>query len=195
MVLTASHTEIHPLIDQRWSPRAFRTDSISDDKLLSILKAGRRAPSSFNLQPWRFIFSKREDKEEFSKLFNVLMEPNQVWAKNAPVLLLSVAQVTNPVTDETNPYAWHDVGLAVSNMVLQAESQGLKAHQMGGFHADKAKEDLQIPQGFEPVSVTAFGYPGHPDQLPEELQDSERQWDSREPMEQLFFQGTFGRCL
>lgn len=193
MNVLAIETHVNPLIRKRWSPRAFLSEGLTDREIRTILEAGRLAPSSFNLQPWRFIYAKQEDTEAFNNLFDVLMEPNQAWAGNAPFLVLAMAEETNPVTGDPNPHAWHDVGLAMANMVLQAEYLGLKAHQMGGFHADKAKSNLQIPEGFEPVSVTAFGYPGDPDQLPEKLRAGEKQWDGREPLESRFFNGSFGQ--
>lgn len=191
MIATAPKIQVNPIIRQRWSPRAFQTEGLSDEMIATLLEAGRLAPSSFNLQPWRFIYAKQENKEAYNRLFNVLMEPNQTWAGSAPFLILAMAQVTNPVTGEQNPHAWHDVGLAMENMVLQAEYLGLKAHQMGGFYADKAKADFAIPEDFQPVSVTAFGYPGDPEQLPEKLKASEEQWDGREPLSHLFFEGGF----
>lgn len=191
MVVKAPEVQVNPVIQKRWSPRAFQDKGLSYEQIATLLEAGRLAPSSFNLQPWRFIYAKKEDAESFNRLFDVLMEPNQIWAGNAPLLMLAMAEVTNPVTGEANPHAWHDVGLAMANMVLQAEYLGFKAHQMGGFHADKAKSQFAIPEGFEPVSVTAFGYPGDPELLPEKLRASEQERDGREPLGSRFFDGSF----
>lgn len=186
---------VNPLITNRWSPRAFQNEPLSDDAIRSIFEAGRLAPSSFNLQPWRFIYGKQTEQYDFNCVLDVLLEVNQEWAQEAPLLVLAIAEMNNPLTGDPNPHAWHDVGLAVAHMVLQAESVGIKAHQMGGFDAAKAKEQLDIPEGFEPVSVTAFGYPGAPEQLPAKFQESERQHSGRHSMEELVFTGCFGNKL
>ncbi len=191
MPVKAPEIQVNPVIQDRWSPRAFLNESLEDEQIATLLEAGRLAPSSFNLQPWRFIYAKQTDSASFNQIFDILMEPNQIWAGKAPLLMLAIAEVTNLVTGETNPHAWHDVGLAMENMVLQAEYLGFKAHQMGGFYADKATAQFDIPEGFEPVSVTAFGYPGDPQQLPEKLRPSEQERDGRKPLSSRFFEGGF----
>jgi hypothetical protein len=50
---------IDPMFLSRWSPRAFTAEPIGELELMSILEAARWAPSSFNSQPWRFIYARR----------------------------------------------------------------------------------------------------------------------------------------
>ena len=70
---------------------------------------------------------------------------------------------------KTNKFAFHDVGLATENLLLQASSVGLAAHVMGGFHADRAKATFNIPPEFEPVAIIALGYEGGTEFLPQPL--------------------------
>src|SRR5262249_49626444 len=55
---TADHP-IDPLFLERWSPRAFTDAPICERDLLTLLEAARWAPSSFNSQPWRFLYARR----------------------------------------------------------------------------------------------------------------------------------------
>ncbi len=116
----------HPLDDtlrERYSPRAFRTEPIATDVLLQLLEAARWAPSSYNQQPWRFIVATQDDPEAYEKLFGVINESNQRWAGNAPVLMLTMAEIEHG--DRTNRNAHHDVGQAVAYLTVQATALGL----------------------------------------------------------------------
>jgi len=149
---------IHELIKHRWSPVGFdRERDIDRETLLSILEAARWAASSFNLQPWRFIVAPRQNPKEFQKAFSVLREGNQTWARHAAVLMIAVTQRLRE-TAAPNRHAFHDLGLAVSQMVLQALDHGVYAHQMAGIYPEKARETYQIPDEFEPFTAIALGY-------------------------------------
>ena len=184
-------------IARRWSPRAFRDDPVEPEKLGSLLEAARWAPSSFNEQPWRFLVAvRRDDPEAFEKLSSCLLEGNRSWAGRAPVLLLTVAK-TYFGDDPTrkNRHAWHDVGLATAQMVLQAAALGLSTHLMAGFDRDRARELLAIPDGYEPVAVMAVGYRGDPETLPPDLRERETAPRARKPLEEIAFGGRFGAPL
>lgn len=89
--LALNEYPIHDFIRSRWSPRAFSDRSVEQDKLLSLLEAARWDPSSYNHQPWSFIVATKGDPTEYNRLLSTLVEFNQGWAKNAPVLILAVA--------------------------------------------------------------------------------------------------------
>lgn len=156
--LPATSQPVHDLIRHRWSPLGFdRERYIDTPTLLSILEAARWAASSFNLQPWRFIVARRQCPAEFEKILPVLREGNQTWARHAAVLMIAVTQ-RHRAPDAINRHATHDLGLAVSQMVLQALDHGVYAHQMAGIYPDKARETYQIPDDFEPFTAIALGY-------------------------------------
>ena len=71
----------------RWSPRAMSGDPVSKDELMSLFEAARWAPSSFNNQSWRFLYSLK-DSESWATYFNLLLEGNKTWVKNAGDLVL-----------------------------------------------------------------------------------------------------------
>lgn len=184
---------IHDVLQRRWSPRAFDERLVEPDTLVRLFEAARWAPSCFNEQPWRFIVATRDQPESFQRLVNCLVESNAVWAGRAPVLMLSVAAMRFEETGKDNRHAFHDVGLAVENLVIQATAMGLFAHQMAGFHIEKARIDLEIPAGYEPVAMIAVGYPGDPDRLPEKLRQREQAPRERRPVGEFVFSGMWGR--
>ena len=180
---------IHNDISARRSPLAYSNIPLEPEKIYALFEAARWAPSSFNEQPWRFIYALKEDPAEFETLLDSLIEGNRVWAKNAPMLVLSIARMVFSRNGRPNKHAFHDVGLSVGNLLLQATSMGLMVHQMGGFSIEKVKQGLAIPEGFEPVAMMAIGYPGNVEELPEDLRSREMQQRVRNPLEKFVFKG------
>src|ERR1700722_9116174 len=121
---------IHDLLAHRWSPRAFADRAIEPGALGSLLEAARWAPSCFNEQPWVFLVATKEAPEEFEKMLGCLVEFNQSWVKAAQVLMISVARLHFARNNKPNRHAFHDVGLAAENLVIQATAMGLAVHQM-----------------------------------------------------------------
>ncbi|OKH46232.1 nitroreductase [Calothrix sp. HK-06] len=189
--LALNEHPIHDIIRSRWSPRAFDARPVEQEKLLSLLEAARWAPSSYNYQPWSFIVATKDDPLEYSRLLSTLVEFNQGWAKNAPVLILAVARVRAD-DGKTNRHAFHDVGLAIENLVIQATALGLSVHQIAGFNADGARELYQIPEDYEAVTVLTVGYPGDPQSLPDGLRERELAPRVRKPLKEFVFTGQWG---
>lgn len=183
---------LHELIQRRWSPRAFADRAVDDKTLCSLFEAARWAPSSFNEQPWNFIVATNQHPDEFQRLLTCLVEFNAAWAQHAPVLMISVAALQFERNAKPNRHALHDVGLAVENLVLQATSLGLVAHQMAGFDMDKARAVYEIPATHEPVAAIALGYPGDPNALPEPLRDRDNEPRTRKQLETFVFSGRWG---
>lgn len=182
-----------PLLDAitaRWSPRAFAPSPVEADKLRALLEAARWAPSSYNEQPWRFILATRQDPA-FGRLANCLVEANG-WAVHAPVLLLSIARTVFAKTGQPNRHAWHDVGLAMGALGMQATALGLHLHQMAGFDSARARSEFAIPDGYDPVAVAAIGYLGDPAMLPEALRTAELAPRVRRELRETVFTDRFG---
>ena len=181
---------IHDVMRRRWSPRAFDERPIEPEKLRSLFEAARWAPSSNNGQPWRFLVATRDNKIDYDRLLNCLVEANQKWAYRAPVLLLSVAKLQFE-DGSPNRHALYDTGMAVENLSLQATELGLVAHQMAGFLIDRARADCQIPEGYELVAMMAIGYPGDPAILSERLRAREVQPRDRKPVTEFVYATTW----
>ena len=185
----ASHP-IHDLIRHRWSPRSFAERPVDTATLRSLMEAARWAPSAGNKQPWSLIVADKEHAEDHARLAATLWERNLLWAQHAPVLIVVVAELYPYEGKERNSF--YDVGMAVGNLLTQATAHGLVAHQMGGFDADKARQDLSIPEGYEPLAVIALGYPGAAESLPDDLRERELAPRSRKPLEEFVFDGRWG---
>lgn len=187
------NTTVHELIKKRRSIRAYSEKPVPPQDLQLLLEAARWAPSAMNEQPWRFIYAaKNENPSGYQKLLDCLVEGNRIWAQHAPVLLLTVAQTSFVATGKDYTHAWHDVGLATGNLLTQATELELYVHLMGGFSADKAKELLQLPDGYEPVAMATIGYLGDLEQLPENLQVRELAPRTRKPLSELVYDGAWG---
>ena len=189
----ANRHPIHDLLRLRWSPRAFDAKPVARKTLQSLLEAARWAPSSYNEQPWAFIVGTKDEPDAYSKVLECLIEFNQGWAKAAPVLMLTVAHQTFERNGQPNRHAFHDVGLAVAQLTVQASAEGLVVHQMAGILPDKAREVFGIPAGWEAATGVAIGYPGDPSSLPEPLREKELAERTRKPLESFVFSGSWGR--
>lgn len=178
--------EVHPLIEQRWSPRIFSDEPVSGDDLKHLLEAVRWSASSRNEQPWRLIYAFR-GTEAYEKIFSCLSEFNQKWAGNAPVLMLAAYKEKFDMGKE-NFHALHDLGLALGNMTIQAQSMSIALHHMAGVNWKMAHEKFAVPTGYHVATAIAVGYyGGDKNDLPESLQESETA--KRQRMDQESFAG------
>lgn len=172
----------------RWSPRAFSAQSVSDDVLGSIFEAARWAASSYNEQPWRFVVAKTP--ADLQKFLAFLTPANQSWAHTAPVLVLTLGKKTFTHNGSANRVFAHDVGAASAYMALAATQHGLHAHGMAGFDPELARATLGIPSDYEPLAMWALGYRGETTQLPENYQALEVP-SSRRPLSEIVLEGAF----
>jgi len=183
---------IEEILKRRWSPRAFSDRIVERDKLQRMFEAARWAASSFNEQPWSFIVATKEKPDEYAALLSCLTEKNQQWARRAPVLMVSVAKLNFEKNGKPNRHAFHDVGMAVSNLIVQATALGLYVHQMAGFSVETVRETYGVPEGFEPVAAVAVGYPDDPNVLPEQFRQQEVGPRQRKPIESFIFEAKWG---
>lgn len=177
------------LFNKRWSPRAFANKLIEPEKIDALFEAARWAPSSMNEQPWRYYYAVKSDAQAFNKFADCLVPGNQVWARNAALLILSVAKKQFSYKNRNNAYALHDTGAANAYLALQAAHLGLQAHQMGGFNKSQALKQFHLdPEQYEPATVIAVGYEGNASQLSAELKKQELAPRSRHAVDRIVFQ-------
>ena len=178
---------------QRWSPRAFNAQDISEHDLFTMLEAARWAASSYNSQPWRFLWAQR-DTPHWDRFLGLLVEFNQSWAKDASALVFLVSNtVMRPLgADADLPSYTHslDAGTASGYLMFQASRMGWFAHGMVGFDKDRAITELNIPDGYRVEAAYAIGKRGDKSKLPEMLQAREMPSD-RMPLSELAFEGGF----
>lgn len=161
------------VIRKRRSRRAYADKLVEPEKVHSLFEAARWAPSSLNEQPWFYVYASRDQETLYNKIFNALKEGNKVWARHAPLLILSLARKNFIRFDSPNPSARYDLGAANAFLSLQAAHLGLNVHQMAGFDAEVIIRNLAVPDQFEPVIIMAIGYPGDVENLPENLKARE----------------------
>jgi nitroreductase len=157
------------LIKNRRSRRAYAEKTVEQEKIISLFEAARWAPSSVNEQPWIYVYATKDSTELWNKIFDALNESNKVWVKKVPLLIASFVRKNFTRYDRPNDAARYDLGAANAFLSLQATHLGLNVHQIGGFDNEKLKENLKVPDIYEPVIVLAIGYPGEIEILPENL--------------------------
>ena len=180
---------INPLILNRLSPRSMTGETLSDDDIMSLFEAARWAPSSYNNQPWRFIYAKRNTKH-WDRFLNFLVEGNKIWAKNAALLVVVISRKNFEFNEKPAITHQFDAGSAWENLALEASSRGIVAHGMQGFDYKKAGVDLGIPPDFEVMAMIAIGKKGSTEILPPELQEKEKLTD-RKPLKEIIMEGFY----
>jgi len=179
--------EINELIKKRWSPVTFADKPISEEVLMRAFEAARWAPSSYNEQPWMFVYANQED-ENREEIEALLLEGNS-WAKQAPVLIVICAKQYLDYKHKPNRHYMYDTGAAAMNLDLQLVEMGIVSHEMGGFDAEKAVEVLNLPDEHEAISVLAIGYPGESEGADEKLKAREAAPRERKKLEEFVFKG------
>ena len=175
------------LLDKRWSPRAYDAKHlISDQDMLSILEAGRWAPSASNGQPWRFSVAVR-GTDVHAKVTEGLGGFNQAWAPTASAMIvISIKKNEDGTSSSKNFY---DAGLAVSLMTVQAQSLDLHSHQMSGIVPEVIQEGLAIPAEYEVAVVVAIGKVTSPDVFEGAAYEREIAPRTRLPLEEIVLHG------
>lgn len=182
--------KIYPLFLERWSPRAMSGENINEEELLTLFEAARWAPSSYNNQPWRFIYALK-NMPEWNTFFNLLVEFNQSWVKNAAALILIISAKTFESTGKLSQTHCFDTGAAWENLALQGHFSGLVVHAMEGFDYEQARRELGIPSDFEIHALVAVGRKGRKEDLPPALQEREI-LSPRKEIKELIFKGKYG---
>ena len=184
---------IEPFFLERWSPRAFTGEPIPDADLHTIFEAARWAPSSYNSQPWRFLYARR-GTPAFDKFLGLLVEFNQSWAKNASALVIVLSKKTfaPPGKTEAAPTHSHsfDAGAAWGYLALQASRSGYAAHGMAGFDIPRTAAELNVPDDYRVEAAVAIGRVGDKSILPEPIRARE-QPNGRDPQSDFVFEGAF----
>jgi len=194
--LHSDRTAAHPisaLFLQRWSPRSFDPISMPESDLLTILEAARWAPSAFNIQPWRFIYTLR-GKANWKDWLELLDPFNASWASNAAALVFLVSDTLTSAYkgNSAKPSRTHsfDAGAAWAHLALQATASGYQAHAMAGIHFEAVQQQLAVPDHYRVEIAAAIGRQAPPSRLPQALREREFP-SSRLPLQQIAFRDVF----
>jgi nitroreductase len=160
-------------------------EEILPEELMPLFEAARWAPSSFNTQQWRALYARR-GTEHWQTFFDLLVDANKAWAKNAAVLVVFISRKKFEHDEEPSITHSYDAGAAWENFALQGFHQSLVVHGMQGFDYERARKELRIPDEFQVEAMAAVGKPGPKESLPEKLQARESPNDRRKVSESIF---------
>ncbi len=180
---------IQPFFMSRVSSRAFSEERLTEEELSSLFEAARWAPSSYNNQPWRFVYARRSDKE-WETLFNVLVDFNKSWCKNADTLVVVISRQNFEHNNKPAGTASFDTGAAWMSLAIEAHARGIVAHGMQGFDYNAIKAALKIPDNFKVEAMVAIGKAGDKESLSPELQAKEEP-SQRKPLQEIVAKGHF----
>jgi nitroreductase len=185
---TAEHP-VDELFLNRWSPRAMTGEPLEREELMALFEAARWAPSSYNNQPWRILYASRDSKH-WTTFFGLMVESNQSWAKDAGALVVFISRTHFDFNGKPSVTHSFDTGAAWENLALQGWLKGLVVHGMQGFDYERARTELNIPEGFQVEAMAAIGKPADPSTLSAKLQAKEIPSDRRK-LEKTICEGPF----
>jgi nitroreductase len=164
-------------------------EEISHDDLMGLFEAARWAPSSYNNQPWRFIYAMR-NTDHWQRLFSLLIDWNKIWAQNAAVIVAVISRKNFEFNEKPSITHQFDAGAAWENLALEATTRGLVTHGMQGFDYNEARKALQVPDSFDVMAMIAIGKLGQKENLPSDLQEREYPSD-RKSLKEIVMEGKF----
>ncbi|WP_373790106.1 nitroreductase family protein [Bacteroides heparinolyticus] len=141
------------LMRQRRSVRAFLPNAVEDEKLLQILEAGRIAPSACNMQPWTFLVI---NEDEARKKLSTCYERS--WFGGAMLHIVIIGDHREAWSRPSGDSVDIDTSIAITQMMLMAQSLGLASTWVCAFDQEKCRELFGIPAHCEAVSILAVGY-------------------------------------
>ncbi len=180
---------INPIIKNRWSPRSMTGEEMSDEELMPLFEAARFAPSSYNGQPWKFLYAKK-NTSSWDTFFDLMIDFNKSWTKNAAALVVVVSRTLFEHNNKPERTHSFDTGAAWMSLALEGTSRGYVVHGMEGFDYDKAKKVLHIPDDYNVEAMIAIGKLAPKEKLPKELQEREIP-SPRKPLSEIISEGSF----
>ena len=173
----------------RWSSRAMSDEPVTKEQLMVLFEAARFAPSAYNEQPWRFIYT-HKGTILFKKLLASMISFNQSWVKNAAVLVVLISKNFFERNGKLSHTHSLDAGAAWMSLALQGSINGLIVHGIGDFDYDQVRIVLNIPLEFKIEIMIAIGKQGEKKKLPVDLQAREKP-SNRKPLKEIVFEDIF----
>jgi nitroreductase len=147
--------EFSELIQKRYSVRAYKPDTVEEEKLQHVLDAARLAPTADNRQPFQLIVIHTAGREvELNRIYG------RDWFAQAPLIICACGVPAQAWTrrDDGKSYIDVDVAIAMDHLILAAADLGLGTCWIAAFKPDAAREVLGLPDGVEPIAFTPLGY-------------------------------------
>lgn len=184
---------IDPMFLERWSPRAFTGEEIPLETLMTMFEAARWAPSSYNSQPWRFVWA-RQGTAHFETFLGLLTGANPEWCRDASALVFVASSETMTIPNKPDPVPSlthsFDAGAGWMSLAIQAHLLGWHTHGMVGLNFAEAAGVLKVPTGFRVEAAIAIGKRGDPGKLSDAMRSREMP-SPRRPLSDTVFEGSF----
>ncbi len=139
--------------------RQFEDRPLEPAHLDRILRAGRRAGSSKNLQRWTFIVCR--ERSHLEALAGVGPTAGHIAGAAAAIALVT----PDPAAPNAPMSIAFDVGRAAQNMVLAAWELGIGSVPATVYKHDLARRLLRYPGDQRCEYLLSFGYPADPGDL------------------------------
>lgn len=175
------------VIRERWSPYSFSSAPVEEFKLKAMFEAACCAPSCNNEQPWLFVYTTRQEREVFDDYLGFLSDSNKVWVENSGTIIISMARTRFSHNGKPNRFAFHDTGMAVANLLIQAKAFDINVHQMAGYSVEKVRNYFNLTEDIEPVAMMAVGYLGDGESLSPDLLKRDESRRLRKPLKDVVF--------
>jgi len=144
-------------VKKRRSIRKYAELPVEWDKVVSILEAGRFAPSAGNLQDWKFIVITKKDTKQ--KIAQACL--NQVWMEEAPIHIVICSNPEKTLQyygKRGEIYTIQDNACVAMNMMLAATEEGLGTCWVGAFDETMMRLAVGIPDRARPEMIITVGY-------------------------------------
>jgi nitroreductase len=178
------------VIVNRRSSRSFSPEPVPPDVVDALVEAFRWAPSATNKQPWRLVAV--TNGQGHAAFDSALIEANRAWAPCAPLKFVVLGNPDEQDGDFGQQRWLLDCGLALGQLLIQACISGLNVRPMAGFNEKKVLEGFFVPAPFRVAALVACGYPGNPEDLPEQVKAKEQRPRVRKPVEEIVYWNVFG---
>jgi len=187
-ILTPRDT-LEQVAGHRRSIRRYRPDAVPERDLLDLLRIASRAPSPWNVQPWRFVVVRSTDAKKqlraaafgqaqvetapavivlYSDMADALSRVEEVqhpaWSpeQRAKTRDRILAHFANLTPDARNQWGRAITYTTLGYLLLAAEAFGLGSSPMLGFDAAKVKAQFRLPEHAEVAALVALGFPDEP---------------------------------
>jgi nitroreductase len=201
-------------VEHRRATPSFDGAPIPDADLKKILDAGLKAPSGYNLQPWRFVVVRTPEQKRRLRAASF----NQAKVEEASAVIVACGDQDGWRTDleemirlgreggmtegyaeqartnipeylgnHPNLTAWlnRHVMIGLTTMLWMAEVLGYDTAPMEGFEPEKVREALRLPLSYEVVALLAIGHLKGPDKFN----------GGRFSMQRIVFDGEYGKPM
>jgi len=158
--------EVYEAITKRRSIRAFRDEAVPYDILEKCVNAARLAPSAMNRQLCEYVIV--DDKQALARVLDSALmwagvpKPEGGWSPQGRPKAYIVSLINTELAAEIGCGSRNtdfDAALAMENMVLAAEGEGLGSCIMTGIDKERLRRALNIPDRYEIAMLLALGYP------------------------------------